>query len=97
MFGKGGKLLDAVPATDVDLVAHHNNFLDCIQSGEKPNADIEIGYLSTSLCHLGNIATRVGRVLHFDPQTEQIQGHADANALLHRKYREGHWAVPAGV
>lgn len=98
LYGRRNKLIEAVPATkDVDLVAHHNNFLDCIESGEKPNADIEIGYLSTSLCHLGNIASRVGRVVRFDPQTEQIQRDAEANALLHRKYRDGHWAVPAGA
>ena len=97
LYGRRNKLLEEVPAQDVDLVAHHNNFLDCIQSGAKPNADIEIGYLSTSLCHLGNIATRVGRVIRFDPQSEQIKEDAEANELLHRQYRTGHWAVPSGV
>ena len=29
-------------------------------------ADIEIGHLTTRLCHLGNIAHRVGRKLTFD-------------------------------
>ena len=80
-----------------DGLAHHRNFLDCIRSGERPNADIEIGHLSASLCHLGNIATRVGRVLHFDSKTEQITGDEEANKLIRRAYREGHWAVPAGV
>lgn len=77
--------------------AHHRNFLDCLKSGARPNADIEIGHLSASLCHLGNIATRVGRVLHFDPQTEQITGDEEANKMVRRTYREGHWAVPKGV
>ena len=77
--------------------AHHRNFLECIKSGARPNADVEIGHLSAALCHLGNIATRIGRVLRFDPVAEKIDGDEDANALVRRQYREGHWAVPAGV
>ena len=80
-----------------DGSAHHRNFLECIKSGARPNADIEIGHLSASLCHLGNIATRAGRVLHFDPKTEQITDDAEANKFVRREYREGHWAVPRGV
>jgi len=80
-----------------DGPAHHRDFLECIRSGNRSNADIEIGHLSSSLCHLGNIATRVGRILHFDPKTEQIAGDDEANKLIRRSYREGHWAVPTGV
>jgi predicted dehydrogenase len=80
-----------------DSAAHHRNFMECIRSGNRPNADIEIGHLSASLCHLGNIATRVGRVVHFNPKTEQITGDDDANKLVRRTYREGHWAAPSGV
>ncbi|MEW6305231.1 MAG: Gfo/Idh/MocA family oxidoreductase [Verrucomicrobiota bacterium] len=80
----------------VDGLVHHRNFLECIRSGKHPNADIEIGHLSASLCHLGNIATRLGRTLNFDPQKEQIVGDAEANQLVRRTYRE-HWAVPKGV
>jgi predicted dehydrogenase len=76
---------------------HHRNFLECIKSGKRPAADVEIGHLSASLCHLGNIATRVGRVLHFDPDKEQILNDNEAAGLLRRTYREGHWAVPKNV
>ena len=79
------------------LPDHHRNFLDCIRSGQKPNADIEIGHLTASLCHLGNIATRVGRVVNFDPKTENVIGDPEAAGLIRRKYRPGHWAVPQGV
>lgn len=80
-----------------DLPAHHRNFFECIRNDKQPNADIEIGHLSTSLCHLGNIATRMGRILHFDPQKEEFTGDQEANVLIRRKYRDGHWAVPKGV
>ncbi|MCI0380380.1 MAG: Gfo/Idh/MocA family oxidoreductase, partial [Gemmataceae bacterium] len=56
----------------VNLPAHHDNFFECIRSGRQPHADIAIGHLSASICHLGNIATRMGKVLQFDPKTEQI-------------------------
>jgi hypothetical protein len=49
------------------------------------------------LCHLGNIAARVGRALRFDADNEQILGDEEANRLLRRAYRDGHWAVPKGV
>jgi hypothetical protein len=78
------------------LPDHHQNFLDCIRSGQRPHADIEIGHLTASLCHLGNIATRVGRVVQFDPATEQVTGDAEAAAMVRRTYRD-HWAVPQGV
>jgi hypothetical protein len=46
------------------------------------------------LCHLGNIVARTGRAIRFDPKTEKILGDKEAAALLGRKYRQGHWAVP---
>ena len=64
---------------------HVQNFLDCVKSREKPNADIEIGHLSTRLCHLGNIAFRMGQTLTFDGAREVFHD-AKANALLSREY-----------
>jgi predicted dehydrogenase len=81
----------------VDGASHHRDFLRCVRSGKRPHADIEIGHLSAALCHLGNIATRVGRQLEFDPARERIAGDEEAGAMVRRTYREGHWAVPAGV
>jgi predicted dehydrogenase len=73
--------------------AHIANFIDAVRGKAKPNAEIEIGHLSTSLCHLGNIATRLGRTLRFDPEKEQIVGDEEANRLVGREYRE-HWGTP---
>jgi hypothetical protein len=66
--------------------SHFRNFLDCVRSREAPNAEIEIGHLSTRLCHLGNIAHRVGRKLTFDAFHENFGSDAEANALLSREY-----------
>ena len=40
---------------------HHKNFLDCMKSRELPICDVEIGHRSATVCHLGNIAVRLGR------------------------------------
>ena len=53
---------------------HFKNFIDCVRSGkwQDLNADILEGHLSTTLCHLGNIACRLKRTLQFDPNSEKF-------------------------
>lgn len=76
-----------------DDEAHIANFIESVRGNAKPNSEIEIGHLSSSLCHLGNIAARLGRSLRFDPKTEQIVGDEEANRLVGREYRD-HWGRP---
>jgi predicted dehydrogenase len=76
---------------------HVDNFFDCVVSRKKPNADIEVGHLSTVLCHLGNISYRCGqRRLEYDGEAERFPNDADANTLLKRTYRAP-WVVPQEV
>ena len=97
LYGAHNKLI-AEKTAAADLGAHHTNFLACIRGDQKQlNADVNAGRLAATLVHLANIATRVGRALRFDPKAEQILDDADAAALVRRKYRDGHWAVPKGV
>ena len=96
LYGPRNELRDQMKGR-LDGALHHRDFLDCLKTGRRPVADIEIGHLSATLAHLGNIATRVGRVLHFDPRAEQIITDDQANGLVRRTYRAGHWAVPKGV
>lgn len=96
LYGNRNKLIEEASGS-FDLPAHHENFLSAIRSGSSLNADIAVNHLSTSLCHLANIACRVGRTLNFDPAKEEIINDSHANALLHRAYRDGHWAVPRGI
>ncbi len=68
---------------------HLRNFVDCIRRGARPNADIEDGHKATLLCHLGNIAWRVGRTLNCDPASGRIRGDRAAARLWTRAYRPG--------
>jgi predicted dehydrogenase len=73
---------------------HQDNFMQCIRTREKPNADVEQGHYSTLLCHLANISHLAGnRKLAFDPKTETFVDAPDANRHLKRTYREP-WGVP---
>jgi predicted dehydrogenase len=85
-----------VEKVEQDAEKHIANFVECARTGSQPNADAEVGHLSSSLAHLGNIATRLGRSFEFDGEKEQIVGDDEANALLKRVYRN-HWGTPQGV
>ena len=75
---------------------HIQNWLDCIKTREPPNADVEIGHRSISVCHLANIARQIGRPLRFDPDNETFPGDAEANCYLDRPRRKG-WELPEVV
>lgn len=68
---------------------HIQNWLDCIKSRQLPNADVEIGHRSISVCHLVNITRELGRKLHWDPVKEQFIGDDEANKLVDRPRRAG--------
>ena len=62
--------------------AHPRTSSTASRPAQAPNADIEIGHMSTRLCHLGNIAHRVGRKLTFDAASESFPDDPEANKLL---------------
>jgi hypothetical protein len=55
----------------------------------KPNADVEIGHRSNTVCHLVNIARDLGRTVRWDPKAEKFPGDDEANAMLARPRRKG--------
>lgn len=78
-----------------DGTEHIRNFLDCVKSRQKPNADLEtVGHPSSVLCHAGNIAWRTGHRLVFDSTTETIVNDADANALRSRPVYRAPYSLP---
>jgi predicted dehydrogenase len=71
------------------IVNHMGNFFDCVAARRQPIADVEAGHRSVSVCHLGNIACRLGRKLAWDPAAERFVSDADADAMLARPQRQG--------
>jgi len=68
---------------------HFANFVECVRTGNRPNADIEKAHQSTLLCHLGNIAYRTSRVLSLNPDNGHIKDNETAQALWSREYSPG--------
>jgi GFO/IDH/MocA oxidoreductase family protein len=80
-----GRKHEAEPAVhNGDQVAHFKNFIDCVISRKKEDlhAPIEEGYLSCAMMHLANASYRLGRTIHFNPETEQAIGDKEAEKLL---------------
>jgi predicted dehydrogenase len=73
---------------------HMKNFLACIESREKPVADIEQGYISAASCILANLSQQLGRSLAWDAEKGRVKNDDEANKLLKRAYR-GPWKHPA--
>lgn len=68
---------------------HMNNFLDAIIQGVEPHSFVEGGHKSVLLCHLGNIAQRIGRTLNIDQRNGHIIGDKQAMQLWSREYEPG--------
>lgn len=75
-----------------DFKGNIGNFLACVKANDPAglNAPIAEGFASAALCHLGNIATRVGRKLHLNGDKLECVGDDEANALFTRDYRAGY-------
>jgi hypothetical protein len=66
---------------------HFRNFIDAVREGVRLNAPVEVGHLSTTLCHLTNLGIEVQRPLRWDGKTESIIDDAQANRLRGRPMR----------
>jgi predicted dehydrogenase len=78
------KRVSSKDATDL----HVKNFIECVRSRQTPNADVEIGHRSTIVPHLGNIAYKTGRKLHWDAAKEDFAGEPEASKRLGRQARK---------
>lgn len=81
--------IHTAPATRLHLL----NFLNAIENGGRPVADIEEGHISTASCILANLSMQTGRPLVYDPMKRLITGDPEATHLLRRPYRQP-WAHP---
>ena len=81
--------LNAAPA----MRLHMLNFLDAIDKGIKPVADIEEAHISTASCILANLSMQLKRPLSYDPVKKEVPGDLEATKLLQRTYRKP-WIHP---
>lgn len=84
-------LYETIRPGEIRLEESDNNFacfLDAIRTGRAVTAPPEGAHRSTSVCHLMNIAMRLGRKLRWDPQAEKFVGDDTADRMLGRAMRE---------
>ena len=67
---------------------HHRNFIQCVLSRQTPVSNIDSAVQSDFISHLGDIAVRTGRKIHWDPEKEMIVGDGTAARMMHRTLRE---------
>ena len=56
----------------------------------QPISDVWSHNRMLEICHLANIAMRLGRSVAWDPVKREIVGDAQANAMLARESRKGY-------
>jgi len=69
---------------------HTANFIEAMNSREQPISDVWSHNRMLEICHLSNIAMRLGRELNWDPTKREIVGDEHANSFLSREYRKGY-------
>ena len=89
------------PITKPETQYHIEDWIRCIKTRERCNADVEYGLRSTTLCYLVNILREVGLVgekLRWDPATERFTNCDQANQSIYisRPRRQG-YELPALV
>ena len=68
---------------------HTANFIEGMKSRNQPISDVWSHDRMLEICHLSNIAMRLGRELKWDPIKREIVGDAQANSFLTRENRNG--------
>jgi len=84
----GGRVEDQMYGRVPDA-AHYKNFLECVKSRKKPNADIRIAHKAFSSIMLAVIAHKLGNgTVRFDWRNERFTGDDEANKFLTVQGRE---------
>ncbi|GIX05468.1 MAG: oxidoreductase [Planctomycetaceae bacterium] len=99
MKGKPVEDLKEHPLAEERLIAlykgkkpgnHMANFFECVRDRTDPISDVYSHHRAMTICHLANIAIRLGRKITWDPVREQIVGDPEANQFLAREQRKGY-------
>ncbi|MHC2069413.1 Gfo/Idh/MocA family protein [Bremerella sp. T1] len=69
---------------------HSVNFIECMDSRKQPISDVWSHNRMLEICHLSNIAMRLGREVNWDPAKREIIGDDQANSFLSRESRKGY-------
>jgi predicted dehydrogenase len=78
----------SLPKVDWSFMGDHvRNFLSCVKSRKLTASHPELAHRAHIMVHCANLALRLGRKLHWDPEAERFVGDEDANRMLSRTMR----------
>ena len=66
---------------------HRRNFIECVKSRQRTTCPVETAVRSDTICHLDDIAIRLGRKLRWDPKQEEFINDEKPNRMLTRPMR----------
>ena len=66
---------------------HQANLIEAVKTRQPSICSIDVAVRSDTVCHLSDIAVRLGRKLQWDPVKEQFVDDAQANAMTSRAMR----------
>lgn len=69
---------------------HMANFFECVRDRTDPISDVYSHHRAMTVCHLANIAIRLGRKITWDAEKEQIVGDPEASSFMAREQRKGY-------
>ena len=75
-----------------DSIGHHQEWVHACKTGAPTTCNFEYSGLLTEANHLGNVAYRAGKTLHWDSEKMEVTNHSDAERFIHREYRKG-WSL----
>jgi predicted dehydrogenase len=89
-----GRTIDEPAKSLPRSVGHHREWLDAIKTRGQCSCHFGYGHRLASVGNLGNISLWTGEKLAWDPVTERITNHPDANQYLTKDYRKP-WTLPS--
>src|SRR5262249_22869417 len=66
------KTYGPLPFTSDSNASHMKNWFECLRSRNQPNASVDAGFSHSVAAIMAAQAQREGKMLYWDPQTEQI-------------------------
>lgn len=69
---------------------HFENLVECIKTRKQPISDVYSHHRAMTVCHLANIAIRLGRKINWDAEKQTIVGDSDAAKWMGREQRKGY-------
>lgn len=78
------------PSSDEGLYLHTSNFLEALKTGDSSilKAPVEVGYHAARVCHMGNVAYKMGGKVLWDKETGSFKD-PEANAVGRVHYHNG--------